>query len=88
MSVVRVTLPTSKLWDPIVSLERVELGNSNLVYKLITMNTSVGMTDYPQRGYADGHVTFFIFLEIIDNIYTYYISSSSRRNLPSLTAYY
>jgi len=40
-----------------MSLERVKVGQSKLMRRLIIMSTSVRVIDYPQIGCVQGHVT-------------------------------
>jgi len=43
---------------PIVPLESVKLGTSNLVRRLTLVSTSASLIDYPRMGCAQSHVTF------------------------------
>ena len=65
----QITLTTClNFGAPIVSLEKVKLGISDMVYALILMNTNAIMIDYPSKVMCLGLQDLFKFWEITNSV--------------------
>jgi len=48
-----------KFWDPLISLKRLKVQNSNLAGRLIVKHTKPKKEKWVKRGRGLGHVTYF-----------------------------
>ena len=48
-----------KFWEPLISLERLKVQNSNLAGRLIVRDTNPKNEKWVKRGRGVGHVTYF-----------------------------
>jgi len=48
-----------KFWDPLITLERLKVQNSNLARRLIVRDTKPKNEKWVKRGRGLGHVTYF-----------------------------